>query len=901
MGAARLESALALLLIHAGHTVATDALCEAMWGDDGVVRSAATLDSHVFRLRRLLEPRRARGEAPTVLLREPAGVRLVVPPDDVDSARYTALAARAGELLARGDPAPALACAEDAAARWRGRPYGAVADEPWARAAVARLEEIHGQLRETHIGALLATGAVDRVLADVETALGEEPLRERLWVHRMAAHRAAGRRADALATYTEARTVLVDELGIEPGPELRALHTDLLRDDVDDGAAPPDPGPSPGGHRLPTPRSRLVGRGRELAQVLEMMGRGSLVTVVGAAGCGKTRLAVEAAGRAAPDHACFVDLTSASPDRVVDTVASTLGLPVAGSGEPVDALRRYTESRRLLLVLDNCEHVLDTAADLVDALLTGGTTLRVLATSREPLEVEGEQILVLAPLPAADAVDLFLERLPTPPPDDEADSVAEIAEAVDGLPLALELAAGRARAYTLTEIAAQVRADASALGRVGRARGTSHQGTVRDAIDSSYRALPDPLATVHRAVGAVPGPFTAQLAAGVVGRDVTDAVAGLAHRSLLTPLGADRSGGASRFAQLATVRGHAVHQAELAGEDPAGARDVWVERLVRARPALGSTRSGSWYRALDDDLAAVRATLAQNLVAAPSSLGVALAARLGLYWAFRGMGLEGERWLRTAVGACDADPGLGRPGDRAVLRVDTGGLWVVQGRLDAGRAQVRAGIAEGAGAGGEDAVLLCRALAIAAGTLARAGDAEVLTEMAAATREVAAGSSALDVVVRHVELTRATVVEPGPELVDRYADLHRDARAEDNLYSAWLAAANGARLLLQGGRAADALPWARSALHASAQAGLRDNAFVLEVYGAALGTTGEHTAALRVFGAVEAQHRGAGVPWPRDAAVAELVTTLTARVGPGEAERARTEGAQATLEELART
>ena len=353
----------------------------------------------------------------------------------------------------------------------------------------------------------------------------------------------------------------------------------------------------------------------------------------------------------------------------------------------------------------------------------------------------------------------------------------------------------------MTEIAADVRVDASALSRVGRGR--THHRTVREAIDSSYRDLPRPLAALHRAVGAVPGPFTAELAAGLVAADVTNAVAGLAHRSLLTPLGPARSGGASRFAQLATVRGHANHLAERAGEDPAGPRNAWVARLVCARPALGSARHVGWYGALDDDLAALRATLQHTLVEAPSATGVAVAARLAVYWGFRGMAREGERWMRTAVDACAADPELGRRAERAAVHVDLGTCWTVQGRP-----------AEGC---------------------------------------------------------------------------------------AWLAAANAARLLLAGGRAAEALTWSRAAVRTSVEAGLRDNAYVLEVHGAALGRAGEAAAALRVFGAVEAQHRGAGVPWPWDESVGALLTAMTARLGRAAAERAREEGARATLAELADT
>jgi len=171
--------------------------------------------------------------------------------------------------------------------------------------------------------------------------------------------------------------------------------------------------------------------------------------------------------------------------------------------------------------------------------------------------------------------------------------------------------------------------------------------------------------------------------------------------------------------------------------------------------------------------------------------------------------------------------------------------------------------------------------------------------VAAASQRVAAGSAALEVAVRHVELVRTTVAAPHPELVAQYAALHRDAVAEDNLYTAWLAAANAARLLLVAGRAADALTWSRAAVRASVEAGLRDNAYVLEVHGAALGRAGEAAAALRVFGAVEAQHRGAGVPWPWDESVGGLLTAMTAQLGRAAAERAREEGARATLAELA--
>ncbi|NMO88218.1 BTAD domain-containing putative transcriptional regulator [Actinomycetospora sp. TBRC 11914] len=906
VGGARLESALALLLIHGGHTVGVDALCEAMWGERGVDRSVSTLDSHVWRLRRVLEPGRARGEPSRVLVRDPGGYRLVLTGDDpTDSARLVRLATAAADRLASGDATGALAQATRAAALWRGRPYGVAAEQDWAHAAVARLDAVRAGLRETHIGALLGTGAPEQALGELETALAEEPLRERLWLLRMTAYRDAGRRAEALQAYTDARTVLVEELGVEPGPELQALHAELLRDEAPGPVvAPARAEPS---QHLPEARSRLVGRERETAELAGLVVPGRLVTIVGAAGCGKTRLALEVARKTAPPGGSwFVDLTVATPEGVPDTIASALEVPASGPAEPAEALRRFTSARRMLVVLDNCEHVLDAVAELVEKVLVGGPQLAVLATSREPLEVDGEEVVALAPLTSTAAVELFLDRLDALVPggvgDDESMvDVRDIAEAVDGLPLALELAAGRARAYTLTEIAAQVRADASTLSRVGRRRGTNHHRTVRDAVDTSYRALPEPLAALHRAVGAVPGPFTVDVAAALTGMtttDAVDAVAGLVHRSMLSALGPPRAGGASRFAQLATVRGHAVHEADRAGEDPAARRDAWVEGLARDKPRLGSHTMASWYAALDDDLAGIRATVQRTLVDAPTPLGAALVARLGLYWAFSGKALEGDRQRETVLRTVEADPALAEPVDRVLLLLGDANSRLVQGDPAAGRVRVREALAAAESLTGDDAAIVCDDLAVTTGPLGRVGDAEVLAEVAAASTRLAAGAPALDVVVRHAQLLAEAVADPRPELVARFAALHDDARAADNLYTAWSAAAGAATIALADGRPDQALPWARAMLQASADAGLRDNAFALEIYGLALGRAGEDAAALRVLGAAEAQHRSAGVPWPRDEEMSTLLAAITARLGATTAARARAEGARTALVEF---
>ena len=896
-----LSTALALLAVHAGRRVGTDELAEAIWGDRTTTRSASTLDSHVLRLRKVLEPRRRSREASSVLVNDSGGLRLAARPDQVDSLRFARLAADSADLLAQGAADRALRRAEEALSSWRGRPYGDAADAPWATAAVARLEELHAQVRETRIGALLGSGAIDRALVELEAAVAEHPLRERLWAYRMTAYRDAGRRADALDAYTEARTTLVEELGLEPGPELRALHAALLTDG-------PVPSPSPRTARpravhLPAVRTRILGRDTEATELAHRITTHPLVTIAGTAGCGKTRLAIEIAGRTAPaftDGVWFVDLTSATPDRVPEVVCSTLELPAPVDGDPASGLRSLARDRRALLVLDNCEHVLDAVAELVEQLQVTDGEAAVLATSREPLEVTGEHVHGLAPLESAPAVELFLQRVAaTGSRQADPEAADRIVAALDGLPLALELAAGRARSFSLAEIAMQVRADASGLSHTGRGRAAHHR-SLRGAIDSSYRMLPAPEAALHRALGAVPGPFTADLAAALAGTaEVADLLGGLVHRSLLTPLGSAGAGGASRFAQLATLRSHAQHEAAALGEHPAARRDAWVDALVDRQPPFGSTALQGWHRALDDDLPALRATLQHTVVDAPSARGLRLAGRLTVYWGFGGGGHKGMHWIRAAVAASERDPDLGTGADRALIRIGLAAQLLGQSRGEEGRRLLRAGITHAASAEtATDADLLCGALALAAGPVITAGDVGLALEVAAAARQLGSGAR-LDVLVRHTELVAPLLTGTDPDMLARLQTLHTDARATGNHYTGWVAAVSAAQLLLHRGLIAEALVWARHAVADSVAMGMRENHIVVEVLGGVLAFSGEMAAAARAFAMAEGQTVRGGVRWPTFAFTEAHLDTVAIAVGRDGTEQARADAAVMTLADLA--
>jgi DNA-binding SARP family transcriptional activator len=877
----RLRSTLAMLLVHAGRPVSPEALVDAVWSGAPPPGAASTLESHVFRLRRVLEPDRGRGAASRVLVYEPAGYRLLAEPDAVDSLRFERLAAEAEDLLGSGRSAQALAVTREALASWRGRPYGELADEPWAEATVARLEERRGQVRERHVEALLAEGDPDAALVELETALREHPLRERLWALRMLARYRAGRTDEALATFIEARTLLLDELGLEPGPELRELHGRILAEDPA-LVGPRRAAPARPEVVLPS-RCVLVGRAADLDRVTAALGKAPLVTLVGPAGCGKTGLAVEAARAAAdrfPDGVRFVDLSAArDADGVVDAIAGAVGVAVPAT----DEVRARLRGLRMLLVLDDCDTVLDPVADLADRLLAEDAAVTVLATSREPLDVPGEEVLGLAPLPVDAAVRLFLDRarLPAPPDTEE---VARICLAVDGLPLAIELAAARTRAFGTGEVLAQVTADPSGLAAVGRAHRADHHRTVREAVAQSFALLEPDEAAVHAAVSVVAGPFTARLAgvlAALPPDRAQDAVAGLVHRSLLSPLGPLAPGRPSRFLQLATVRGHARH----ALTDPEThhlRRDRWLGELAGAAPRLGSPAEVDWHAPLDDDLAAVRATLTHAVGDRPSALGVAVVGRLAQYLYGRGLSLEARRRLEQAA-ALD----LGEPLDRALVRLGLAGFRALAGEpspelvaLPAVRDMPEA-----------DARVLVERLAVVAGTLAAGIGAQAVPPVLAAITQAADGSG--DPHVRLLVDATALLAGAGSAA----AVFARGEALEDH-FTCWVAAVVAAADALRSGAVDEGLRWTDRLLAAHRSHGVVEGPFLLELRAGLLTEAGRAEEAVRLFGAAKAHLTRAGMAWPHTEWAPGLLARARAALAPDIAEAAFAEGARLTVADL---
>jgi len=763
-------------------------------------------------------------------------------------------------------------------------------------------------VRERHVAALLAIADPERALVELTSAIADDPLRERLWVQRMLAYHRTGRTDRALAAYQEARNLFRAELGIEPGAELRALQARIL---AGDAAAPV---PTPRGERqatevhLPSRSVRLIGRDRERDRLQALTAAHRLVTIVGAAGCGKTRLALDAARAAAgafPDGVWGVDLTGAgAAEQVVTTVTSALGLALPPTGSARDALRSFSRDRRMLLLLDNCEHVLDAVADLVDDLLVDGSELAVLATSRVPLDVDGELVVPLEPLllPAegadprtAPACELFLERLGTADDPDDAtlEGVARICRAVDGVPLAIELAAARARAYSLDEIAAQVTEDASTLGRIGRGP-AGHHRTVRFAVEQSYRTLSAEEAALHRAVAVVPGPFTADVAAALVRRpvgEVRTVLARLVHCSLLVPLGPLGAGRPSRFAQLAIVRGHAAHSGDATETaELVAARDAWVGGLVDAAPRLGDAAEPDWFAALDDDLAALRATLQHCLAHEPSALGVRVASRLGLYWYYRGMMVEARQWQERAA-ATEGDPV-----DRAVVRLMLGGSLAMANRRDLALPHIE----DGWEVGHVAAVRLGEALGILGGALFVAGDAGLgarNTELVAAAAATT-GDPTIGLLARLAAVLATAATAASADVIAAASEVYDRAVAAENTFVAWMASDAAADAALAARDVATGMLWSDRMVAQHRTLRVREGPSLLEVRADLLALAGEAPAAVRLYSAARAHNQRAGMTWPLRPVTTELLAEAGDALDRVAFEEAWQAGARLTLDDL---
>ena len=727
----RLRTLLARLALDRGHLVTTQSLVDAIWGERPPPGAGNALHSLVSRLRRALPP----GDAVTVESL-PAGYRLSAAGEATDVAKFERLAAEGRACREAGDADAAADRFAGALALWRGAPLADLADAPFAFPVIARLTELRLRTAADHAELALAAGrggdhalgrAGGQLVADLRELTLAHPLDERLAGLYLRALTADGRPAEALAAFEELRRGLAETLGTDPSPALRDLHTAILRGlpaptgstaalptpstETIPGASPtptartttpaspkpaarttapasPPPAtsttasasPTPAAGticptNLPAPATSFVGRERDLTQVLALLADARLVTLVGPGGVGKTRLAAEvAAGWQAPDGVWLAELAGITdPAEVPAAVCAALGLRPAA-----EELTSQLAGRQLLIVLDNCEHLLDACARLAHDLMGGCPGVRILATSREPLTTPGERVYPVAPLPVpppavglgeamdSPALRLFADRAAAAVfgfrlTAENLPAVAEICRRLDGLPLAIELACARLRTLPATELAARLDDRFRLLTGGSRAALPRHQ-TLIAVVGWSWELLTDAERTLARRLAVFAGGATPEAAEAVCADESLEpgAVVGL--------LGAlaDKSfaelrhvpDAPPRYRMLDTIRAYAEAALDEAGESGRFRRahaGYFLARAEDADPELrgsGQLTHLAWLRGEPDNL---RAALRHAVGSADAQTAVRLVAALGWYWTMSGNHAEAAGWLRETLALPGAD------------------------------------------------------------------------------------------------------------------------------------------------------------------------------------------------------------------------------------------------------
>jgi len=675
------RSLLALLLLSANEVVSADRLIDELWGEEAPHSGRTALQVRVSQLRKAL------GEIGGRIITRAPGYLLRVDRDELDLYRFEQLVSEADGA----EPAEAAAKLREALDLWRGAPLVDLSYVSFAQPAIRRLEEMRLATVEKRVDAELELGREAELVGELETLVEEHPLRERFRAQLMLALYRCGRQADALATYRDARRVLVEELALEPSPPLRQLHQAILRHEASLDLAPsvaagsgPRLAPRQAHdvpHNLPTQVSSFVGRERQLSELRELLSRARLVTLTGGGGVGKTRLALQLASSmlaGSSDGVWFVDLAPLTDAALVPAqLAGVLGVSEQPGRSLPESLIGACGDRKLLVILDNCEHVIDEAAKVADQLVRGCPRMIILATSREPLGIEGEHLygvpsLFVPPasadpdcLLACDAVQLFADRARQQCSDFSVDpqnapTVANLCRRLDGIPFAIELAAARLRMLPLDEI--ENRLDQRFQLLTGGHRITPpRQQTLRALIDWSYDLLSPEEQETLECLSVFPGGFDLHSAEEVVGAGfespvgVFDRLSALVDKSLLQ---ADDVG-MLRYRLPETVRDYATvklrarrHTGESALR--AAHRDHYLALAETAAPHLIGSGQIKWLDRLELEFDNLRSAISYSLQDPDPVPGLRLGRALCYFWLYRQSRAEGAVALAGALDRPDA-------------------------------------------------------------------------------------------------------------------------------------------------------------------------------------------------------------------------------------------------------
>jgi predicted ATPase/DNA-binding SARP family transcriptional activator len=648
------QALLAMLALRNGRVGAVDDLVDALWGADLPAAPRNAVQHHVARLRATLGHEALAASGDGYALQHAA----------VDAVSFEELLAAAASARRAGDPRAAAADAAAALALWRGAALQGLTDAPWFASEARRLDGLRLDVQEERFDAALALGEHREIAPELRAALEEHPYRERLWGQLMVALYRSGRQADALETYHEARRVLSDGLGLEPGPELRSLQEAILAHDPAIAALPVVPARR---GNLPAPATSFVGREAELGRVAALLAEHRVVTLLGPPGVGKTRIALEAVRPLRHDvkgGVWFVDLARAvQPSDITRLVARAVE---ARGGDQLDRVVERLRDADAILVFDSCEHLLGEVRRVIDSVLAGCPGVRVLATSREVLHVSGEARLTVEPLPlpgpeaAGDrdspAVNLFAQRARAARPgfeldDDTTKLAGEIVRRVDGLPLGIELAAARVSLLGLPELLALVDRRLALVDEP-----SSHAGAaLRTLVEWSYDLLHADEKTLVQQIGVHGGGSSLASLVAVGGSHELDEASvahlleGLVDKSIIMVSFPD---GGARYSLLDTVRDYALDRLAQAGGLGAARSSHAAFFAAFAERERGELRGSGWLESMrrvelenDNFWAALRwATEAPE-----PDTAVRLAAALGWYFALAERVSEGRRFIAQAL------------------------------------------------------------------------------------------------------------------------------------------------------------------------------------------------------------------------------------------------------------
>ena len=690
---------LIFLLLHANQVLSTDRIVDALWGEEANGREIGTLRVHVANLRKTLEPDRPSGAEPAVLITQPPGYLLRADAEEIDSHRFESLVT-AGRRQLHSNPDRACELLSEALGLWQGSPLHDVAYETFAQAEIHRLDELRLSATEDLNEARLAKGEHSELIGELESAVTAHSLRERLWGQLMLALFRSGRQADALTAYQRVSDILAQS-GLEPGLELRLLEERVLVGDP----SLLTPNQQIGPHRLPpAERSTLIGRQHDLAELRSRFADTRLLTLTGSGGVGKTRLAQRLAWMEVEELAevWWVELSELTdPQRIPEQIAAAGGLSQGPGFETVQLLLRLIRTRELVIVLDSCEHVIDAAAHIVDRLLAGAPEVRFLTTSREPLQVEGEVVWRVSSLATPDpatptdelaeypSVEMFIERTVargvslTP---ESLPEVAVICRRLDGIPLALELAAARTSTLTPAEISQRLADRFSLLERSGRTAIARHR-TLEAALDWSFQLLDAADQRLLSRLAVFVASFDRSAARQVCAfdplteRDVETGLERLVEKSLIEPTNVPSG---RRFRLTESVRALAWDRLPDEREPLLSRYRNWALQLavVGSREVLRD--EDVWLPRLEASHEDLREGFNELVQQGEIDGAVRLVGSLGGYLMWRRTN-EALKWLEGAMAIAEASPEKVRPSTRAVALLALGGFLCYHNRLSEGQ------------------------------------------------------------------------------------------------------------------------------------------------------------------------------------------------------------------------